>query len=64
VGGEECPADGTPTLAHGDIIDSAVQRALLQSADVRFLRSRVPDGEPTVAGPLDMYGGIGAVLRF
>jgi peptide chain release factor subunit 1 len=62
--GDECPADGTPTIAHEDIIGPAVQRALLQSADVRFLRSRVPDGEPAVAGPLDMYGGIGAVLRF
>jgi peptide subunit release factor 1 (eRF1) len=64
VGGEDCPADGTPTIAHDDVIGPAVQRALLQSADVRFLHPRVPDGEPTVAGPLDMYGGIGAVLRF
>ena len=64
IGGDECPADGTPTIAHDDILDAAVQRALLQSADVRFLHPRVPEGEPTVAGPLDMYGGIGAVLRF
>jgi peptide chain release factor subunit 1 len=64
IAGDECPADGTPTITHRDILGPAVQRALLQSADVRFLRPRVPEGEPTVAGPLDMYGGIGAVLRF
>ena len=38
--------------------------ALLQSADVRILQPRAADGEPAVAGPLDLYGGIGAVLRF
>jgi hypothetical protein len=36
----------------------------MQSADVRVIRRRETDGEPAVAGPLDMYGGIGAVLRF
>jgi peptide subunit release factor 1 (eRF1) len=64
VAGEVCPADGTATIARQDIIGPAVQRALMQSADVRVLRRREPDGEPAVAGPLDMYGGIGAVLRF
>jgi peptide chain release factor subunit 1 len=64
VAGETCPADGTPTIAREDIIGPAIQRALMQSADVRVLRRREPDGEPAVAGPLDMYGGIGAVLRF
>jgi peptide chain release factor subunit 1 len=64
VAGDVCPADGTATLAREDIIAVAVQRALLQSADVRILRRREPDGEPAVAGQLDMYGGIGAVLRF
>ena len=64
VGGDECPADGTPTIARPDIIGPAIQRALLQSADVRCLARREADGEPAVAGPLDMYGGIGAVLRF
>jgi peptide chain release factor subunit 1 len=64
VAGETCPADGTATVAREDIIGSAIQRALMQSADVRVLQRREPDGEPAVAGPLDMYGGIGAVLRF
>jgi peptide chain release factor subunit 1 len=64
VSGRECPADGTATLAADDVVDRAVQRALLQSADVRVLHRRDPDGEPAAAGPLDLYGGIGAVLRF
>ncbi|TML06293.1 MAG: hypothetical protein E6G41_08150 [Actinobacteria bacterium] len=64
VGGDECPADGTPTIARQDIVGPAVQRALLQSADVRYLARREADGEPVVASQLDMYGGIGAVLRF
>jgi peptide chain release factor subunit 1 len=62
--GDVCPADGSATVAREDIIGPVVQRALLQSADVRVLRRREPDGEPAVAGPLDLYGGIGAVLRF
>ena len=64
VGGETCPADGTATVSREDIVGPAVQRALLQSADVRILQRREPDGEPVVAGPLEHYGGIGAVLRF
>jgi hypothetical protein len=64
VAGDACPADGTATIARDDVIGPAVQRALMQSADVRLLRRREPDGEPVVAGPLDLYGGIGAVLRF
>jgi peptide chain release factor subunit 1 len=64
VVGDACPADGTPTIAREDIIPSAIQRALMQSADVRILRRREPDGEPAQASQLDMYGGIGAVLRF
>jgi peptide subunit release factor 1 (eRF1) len=64
VAGDVCPADGTATIARDDVIGPAVQRALMQSADVRILRRREADGEPAVAGPLDMYGGIGAVLRF
>ena len=64
VAGDVCPADGSATVARDDIIGPAVQRALLQSADVRVLRRREADGEPAVAGPLDLYGGIGAVLRF
>jgi peptide chain release factor subunit 1 len=58
--GETCPADGTPTVGREDLIGAAVQRALLQSADVRILHPR----EEEDAGPLDAYGGIGAVLRF
>jgi len=64
VAGEVCPADGTATIARDDIVGPAIQRALMQSADVRILRRREADGEPAVAGPLDLYGGIGAVLRF
>lgn len=64
VGGDECPADGTPTIAHDDVLGPAVQRALLQSADVRFLSPRAQAGEPARAQELDMYGGIGAVLRY
>jgi peptide chain release factor subunit 1 len=64
VAGEECPLDGTQTIAREDIIATAVQRALMQSADVRFLRPRAPEGEPATAGPMDMYRGIGAALRF
>jgi len=64
VAGDACPADGTPTIARDDVIPSAIQRALMQSADVRVLQRREADGEPAQAGQLDMYGGIGAVLRF
>ena len=64
VGGATCPADGTPTIAREDIVPAAIQRALLQSADVRCIARREADGEPAAAGELDMYGGIGAVLRF
>jgi hypothetical protein len=61
---DECPVDGTETIARADIVATAVQRALMQSADVRFLRPRAPEGEPATAGPMDMYRGIGAALRF
>jgi peptide chain release factor subunit 1 len=64
VAGDVCPADGSATIVREDVIGPAVQRALMQSADVRILRRREADGEPAVAGPLDFYGGIGAVLRF
>jgi peptide subunit release factor 1 (eRF1) len=60
VAGDICPADGTPTLTREDIVATAVQRALLQSAEVRILHPR--DDEER--GPLDAHGGIGAVLRF
>jgi peptide chain release factor subunit 1 len=64
VAGETCPADGTATIARADIIASAIQRALMQSADVRIVQRREAEGEPAHANQLDMYGGIGAVLRF
>jgi peptide subunit release factor 1 (eRF1) len=64
VAGGTCPADGTDTVAREDIVGAAIQRALMQSADVRIIQPRAPDGEPAAAGPLDLYGGIGAVLRF
>jgi peptide chain release factor subunit 1 len=62
--GDTCPADGTATVARPDVIAAAVQRALMQSAAVRVLRGREQDGEAAVAGPLDMHGGIGALLRY
>jgi peptide chain release factor subunit 1 len=64
VAGDQCPADGTATITHDDVLGPAVQRALLQSADVRVLERREADGEPARAQELDMYGGIGAVLRY
>jgi peptide subunit release factor 1 (eRF1) len=60
VAGDVCPADGTPTVMREDLIAAAVQRALLQSAEVRILHPRDDEED----GPLDVYGGIGAVLRF
>jgi peptide chain release factor subunit 1 len=54
-GVDECPADGTETVARGDITDLAVRRAITQSAQV----VRVRDDER-----LEPVGSIAAVLRF
>jgi peptide chain release factor subunit 1 len=51
-----CPADGTPTEQRDSIAESAIERALAQSAEVIVLRFHGEDLEP--------LGGIGAVLRF
>lgn len=56
AGVTSCPADGTPTEQRDAINESAIERALAQSADVVVLRYHGDDLEP--------LGGIGAVLRF
>jgi peptide chain release factor subunit 1 len=53
--GESCPVDGGPLERRDDIVENAVESAVLQSADVVFVRHHDD------LGPL---GGIGAVLRF
>jgi peptide chain release factor subunit 1 len=54
-GVERCPADGSTLERRDDVIESAVERALQQSAEV--LRVRRYDD-------LAAHGGIGAILRF
>ena len=56
AGVASCPADGTATEQRDSIAESAIERALAQSADVIVLRFHGDDLEP--------LGGIGAVLRF
>jgi peptide chain release factor subunit 1 len=51
----ECPADGGELERRGDVGERAVERALMQDAEVVVLHDR-PDLRP--------HGGIGAVLRF
>ena len=51
----ECPADGGELERRDDIAEQAIERALMQDAEVVVLRDR-PE--------LGVYGGIGAVLRF
>ncbi|HSD82151.1 MAG TPA: hypothetical protein VLB47_15900, partial [Solirubrobacteraceae bacterium] len=53
--GEACPADGTATIARGDVLGDAVDRAIGQSARVVVLRDR-PD-----LGP---HEHVAAILRF
>src|SRR3954452_15046058 len=55
-GDAECPADGTRLHARDDIVESAVELALIQSADVLVMRHLGDELEP--------HGSIGAVLRF
>jgi peptide chain release factor subunit 1 len=52
----KCPADETPTERRDSITESAIERALAQSADVLVVRYHGQDIEP--------LGNIGAVLRF
>jgi peptide chain release factor subunit 1 len=56
AGVAKCPADETPTEPRDGITESAIERALAQSAEVIVLRFHGDDLEP--------LGGIGAVLRF
>jgi peptide subunit release factor 1 (eRF1) len=50
-----CPADGSPTERVDDIVEAAVERTLMQAADIRVLRDRAE---------LASHGRIAAVLRF
>ncbi|HEX7298207.1 MAG TPA: Vms1/Ankzf1 family peptidyl-tRNA hydrolase [Solirubrobacteraceae bacterium] len=50
-----CPADGTATQSRRDVVEAAVARAVIQSADVHVLRDR-----PELAS----HGHIAAILRF
>jgi peptide chain release factor subunit 1 len=50
-----CPADGTATEPRTDVVETAVARAVIQSADVQVLRDR-----PELAS----HGHIAAILRF
>jgi peptide chain release factor subunit 1 len=50
-----CPADGTATQPSSDVVEAAVERAVMQSATVHVLRDR-----PELAS----HGRIAAVLRF
>lgn len=50
-----CPADGAALEQRPNVVEQAVERALLQDAEVVVLRER-PE--------MDLHGGIAAVLRF
>jgi hypothetical protein len=52
----QCPADGTATDAREVIAESAIERALAQSAHVVVVRYHGDD--------LERLGNIGALLRF
>ncbi|MEA2381749.1 MAG: peptide chain release factor subunit 1 [Solirubrobacteraceae bacterium] len=54
-GFSECPADGTPVEPCEDIVETAIERAITQSADVHVVRDR-----PELAS----HGHIAAILRF
>jgi peptide subunit release factor 1 (eRF1) len=55
-GDSACPADGAPLNTRADIVESAVELAIMQSADVLVMRHLGDELEP--------HGSIGAVLRF
>jgi len=50
-----CPADASATEHVDDIVEAAVERALMQAADIRVLRDRAE---------LASHGRIAAILRF
>ena len=56
--GGACPADGTTVDCRGDIVESAVERALVQKAEVLVVR------DEDHARELRSFGEVGAVLRF
>jgi peptide chain release factor subunit 1 len=56
--GGACPADGTPVDCRDNVIESATEMALVQSADVLVVRDEQRMLE------LQALGDIGAVLRF
>jgi peptide subunit release factor 1 (eRF1) len=56
--GGACPADGTPVDCRDSVVESAVELALVQSAEVIVVR------DEDHARELQSYGDIGAVLRF
>jgi peptide chain release factor subunit 1 len=56
--GGECPADGTALDCRTDVVESAVELALVQNAEVLVVR------DEDQARELQSLGEIGAVLRF
>jgi peptide subunit release factor 1 (eRF1) len=56
--GGTCPADGTALDCRTDVVESAVELALVQSAEVLVVRDEDNQRE------LQSHGDIAAVLRF
>src|SRR4051812_5034173 len=56
--GGSCPADGTPVECRDSVVESAVELAMVQNADVLVLRDEDHQRE------LQSHGQIAAVLRF
>jgi peptide subunit release factor 1 (eRF1) len=56
--GGACPVDGTPVETRDDVVESAVELAVVQNADVLVVRDEDNQRE------LQSHGQIGAVLRF
>src|SRR3954451_212273 len=56
--GGSCPADGTPVECRDSVVESAVELAVVQSADVLVMRDEDHQRE------LQSHGQIAAVLRF
>jgi peptide subunit release factor 1 (eRF1) len=56
--GGACPADGTPVECRDSVVESAVELAVVQSADVLVMRDEDLQRE------LQSHGQIAAVLRF
>src|SRR3954447_7415435 len=58
IDGGSCPADGTPVECRDSVVESAVELAVVQSADVLVMRDEDHQRE------LQSHGQIAAVLRF